>query len=101
MFWGHVVSSDLLRWRHNANGAVLEPNGSYDKEGVFTGCLFNSGPRGEKKMLTAIYSFVCRLPFLWTSPYPRGSAGLAAATSQDNGETWVKSNHNPILEEEL
>jgi beta-fructofuranosidase len=100
MSWGSVVSGDLLRWRRNKNSPVLEPSEPYDREGVFTGCLFPSGPRGENEMLTVIYSSVCRLPFHWTSPYPRGSAGLAAATSKDKGRTWVKSKRNPILGEE-
>ena len=100
MSWGHLVSYDLLKWRRNKHRPVLEPDEPYDREGVFTGCFFPFGPQGEKELLTTIYSSVSRLPFHWTSPYPRGSAGLAAAISTDKGLTWVKSTRNPILEGE-
>jgi beta-fructofuranosidase len=101
MSWGHLTSSDLLRWRRNGNKPVLEPSEPYDREGVLTGCLFPSGPYGEKDQLSAIYSSACHLPFHWTSPYPHGSAGLALASSKDEGITWSRATEDLILREEL
>jgi beta-fructofuranosidase len=94
--WGHLTSSDGLRWRQPRADAVFKPGQSYDKEGIFTGCLWPTGPHGETG-LTVLYTSACCLPINWTIPYHRNSAGLAYATSRDGGKTWCKGDENPIL----
>jgi len=37
MSWGHVVSSDLVRWSRLP--VILSPDESYDKGGVFSGSI--------------------------------------------------------------
>ena len=95
--WGQFISQDGLHWQHNGVDPVLEPQLPYEDKGVFTGCMYPTGPHGEKDQLTLIYSSVNHLPIHWTIPYTRNCAGLALATSDDAGRTWHKSNLNPIL----
>jgi beta-fructofuranosidase len=95
--WGHYMSRDGLRWHHNGDEPVLQPSAPYDKDGVFTGCLHPTGPRGEHGQLTVIYTSVTNLPIHWTLPYVRNCEGLAIATSADGGRTWHKSSLNPIM----
>lgn len=71
-----------LRWTQPNLEAVFESDQTYDKEGIFTGCLWPSGPSGEKS-LTVLYTSAYYLPINWTIDYHRNSAGLAYATSAD------------------
>jgi beta-fructofuranosidase len=107
--WGHATSRDLVRWEHDSGdvsrgtGALtqtpaLRPDTAYDKEGVFTGCFWPAGPRGEPA-LSVFYTNVCAVPIHYSKPYIRGCEGLALATSTD-GRTWTKHTANPILPEE-
>ena len=97
MSWGHVISKNLVHWTFAWNPVALKPDRKYDQDGIFTGCMGLS----KSNKLTVFYSSVARLPFHWsTTPYPRGAAGLSAATSTDGGETWVKYEGNPIIREE-
>lgn len=104
--WGHLTSKDMLRWRRNGTKPVIQASKqtgkdhNYDKEAIFTGCMVPTGPRGEKNQLTAIYTSIAELPFHWSAPYPRGAAGLAAAVSDNGGQTWDKHPDNPFVVEE-
>lgn len=95
--WGHFTSRDGLSWDHNGSEPVLKPDRPYDDQGIFTGCFYPAGTRGEKNQLSVFYSSAQKLPIHWTLPYSRHCAGLAAATSMDGGQTWVKNDANPIL----
>ncbi|KAF4974839.1 hypothetical protein FZEAL_8300 [Fusarium zealandicum] len=95
--WGHLTSSDGVRWKHNGDDPVLEPSEPYDDKGIFTGCFHPTGLRGEEAQLTVVYSSITSLPIHWTLPYTRDCAGLAVATSTDGGKSWQKSEQNPIL----
>ncbi|KAM0281660.1 hypothetical protein ACHAQH_003391 [Verticillium albo-atrum] len=98
MSWGHATSRDGLRWTHATSPEpALKPSESYDKEGIFTGCLWPTGPHGEKDQLTVIYSSIAALPIHWTLKHTRNSEGVSLATSSDAGRTWQKSKLNPIL----
>lgn len=96
MSWGHIVSEDLLHWKRLSTQPALQPGEDYDGCGIFTGCF---APSPDKKQLIVFYSSVRTLNFHWSS-YPRGPAGLAVASSDNGGSTWVKHSQNPILNEE-
>ena len=78
MSWGHAVSKDLVYWQHLP--IALTPNpGSYDKDGVFSGCcVINDG------VPTIMYTGV--------SPEVQ-----CIARSYDNMRTWVKYEGNPVI----
>ncbi|KAF7555375.1 hypothetical protein G7Z17_g2259 [Cylindrodendrum hubeiense] len=94
--WGHFTSRDGVFWEHNGADAVLKPSLPYDQEGIFTGCFYPTGLRGEQGQLSVLYSSVTKLPIHWTKPYSR-NAGLSVAVSNDGGREWHKSELNPIL----
>jgi len=97
MSWGHATSRDSLHWTRMPKQPALEPDQTYDCDGVFTGC-FIPPPSIKSDQLTVCYSSVCKLPFHWyTLPYQRDAAGIALATSTDGGMTWTKSPKNPVL----
>ena len=95
--WGHFISQDGMHWQHNGVDPVLKPQLPYEDMGIFTGCMYPTGPHGESGKLTLIYSSINHLPIHWTLPYKRDCAGLALAISEDAGRTWNKSSVNPIL----
>ncbi|KAF9891674.1 hypothetical protein FE257_003686 [Aspergillus nanangensis] len=95
MSWGHITSKDLIFWTSSTEPALI-PGETYDRDGVFTGCMVP--PNLKQTSLKVIYSSVRQLPFHWsTPPYPRNAAGLAMAESTDGGKTWTKYLENPIL----
>ncbi|KAH6677926.1 glycosyl hydrolase [Plectosphaerella plurivora] len=95
--WGHATSTDGLLWNHTAANPALRPSEPYDKEGIFTGCFWPTGPHGEPNQLTVVYSSITALPIHWTLEHTRNSEGVSLATSTDNGRTWEKSPLNPII----
>ncbi|CZS97361.1 related to acid beta-fructofuranosidase precursor [Rhynchosporium agropyri] len=96
--------TDGVFWEHDGDKPVLWPTLPYDKEGIFTGCVYPTAPDGKPGQLTAFYTSVCSLPFHWTKPYPqpypRDAAGLTPGNLYDGGTTWQKSEQNLILAEE-
>ena len=78
MSWGHAVSSDLAHWRHLPIALVPSP-GSYDKDGVWSGCCVV-----DKGVPTIIY----------TGVYPEVQC---IARSYDGMKTWVKYESNPVI----
>lgn len=76
--WGHVVSRDLVYWKHLPVALIPEP-GSYDKDGVFSGCCVI-----QNDIPTIIY----------TGVYPEVQC---LARSYDNLRTWQKHNGNPVI----
>ena len=79
MHWGHAVSRDLLEWRHLPM-ALAPDAASYDKDGVFSGCMVVDG-----EIPTIVYT--------GTKPEVQ-----AIATSTDPLlERWSKWEGNPIL----
>ena len=79
MHWGHAMSNDLLTWK-NLPIALSPTPGSYDKDGVFSGCAVVNGSEP-----TVIYT--------GTQPEVQ-----AIATSSDALlERWVKYTGNPVI----
>ncbi|MCL4215878.1 MAG: glycoside hydrolase family 32 protein, partial [Candidatus Hydrogenedentes bacterium] len=73
MSWGHVVSEDLVHWKHLPIALTPTP-GSYDKDGIFSGCcVINDG------VPTIIYTGV-----------EDGVQRQCIATSRDGMRTWTK-----------
>jgi len=78
MSWGHAVSSDLAHWRHLPIALVPSP-GSYDKDGVWSGCCVV-----DEGVPTIIY----------TGVHPEVQC---IARSYDGMKSWVKYSGNPVL----
>ena len=78
MSWGHVASPDLVHWRHLPIALVPNP-GSYDKDGIFSGCCVD-----DDGTPTIIY----------TGVRPEVQC---LATSDDGMLTWRKHPANPVI----
>lgn len=78
MSWGHAVSRDLVHWSHLPIALTPVP-GSYDKDGVLSGCcvIGNGVP-------TIIYTGV-------------NPEAQCIARSYDNMRTWKKFEGNPVI----
>ncbi|KAH7028994.1 glycosyl hydrolase [Microdochium trichocladiopsis] len=108
--WGQFTSRDGVYWSQGAGSPsqpqskpiapIIDRDQPYDKDGIFTGCLHPTGPRGEQGQLTVFYTSVCHLPLHWTLEHTRNSEGLSMATSTDGGRTWTKYPGNPIIKGE-
>lgn len=86
MHWGHVVSPDLVSWRHA--GVALAPGEAYDSDGCFSGSAVDND--GE---LTLIYT-----------GHVHGSTEVAFRQSQNiatsrDGVTFTKDAANPVIPE--
>lgn len=90
--WGSATSPDMIHWTHHETPS-LSPDRSYDNKGVFTGCMVNA----RDGSLTYAYTSVNHLPIHHTLRHVQGSESLSLAKSFDGGETWQKSDSNPIL----
>jgi beta-fructofuranosidase len=78
MSWGHVVSRDLVHWKHLP--IALAPNpGSYDEDGIFSGCC-------------VIHEGVPTILYTGVSPECQ-----CVATSEDRLRSWVKDPGNPVI----
>ncbi len=92
MHWGHVVSRDLVGWRHA--GVALAPGATYDSGGCFSGSAVDDD--GE---LTLIYT-----GHVYSDPDPSTRDETAftqnqnLATSRD-GFTFTKYAGNPVIPE--
>jgi len=79
MHWGHAASSDLLHWRHLPIALAPVPD-SYDKDGVFSGCMVVDG-----ETPTIVY----------TGTMPEVQA--IATSAHPRLETWSRWEGNPII----
>ena len=78
MHWGHVVSEDLIHWRHLP--IALAPTNDYDRDGCFSGCGIVKDDR--------LYLF-------YTGNIPNEQNQCMAYS--DDGVNFVKYEHNPII----
>lgn len=87
MTWGHAVSKDLVHWQH-LPAAIKEENGIM----IFSGsCVVdknNTSGLGKKGVAPMIA--------IYTGHTDTVQAQMLAY-SNDNGRTWTKYAHNPIL----
>ncbi|MFT4167011.1 MAG: glycoside hydrolase family 32 protein [Microlunatus sp.] len=72
--WGHVSSTDLVRW-HQEPIALVPRAGGPDERGCFSGCLVDEGGTP-----TAVYTAITHT--LYT--------GVVLATSDRSGTSWVQ-----------
>ncbi|WP_164969645.1 glycoside hydrolase family 32 protein [Aquirufa rosea] len=88
MSWGHARSKDLLHWEELP---LAIPHG---EEYIFSGCVVWDKEHvsglgdPQKELLVAIY----------TADYPNKKQEQHLAYSNDDGLTWTKYLHNPILD---
>ncbi|KAI9890948.1 MAG: hypothetical protein M1814_003449 [Vezdaea aestivalis] len=95
--WGHASSPDLMSWTVSERPS-LYPEASYDRCGVFTGCLLRGNANGEADgTLICFYTSVSKLPISYLLPYNVGCESLSAATSINGGVTWERCTKNPII----
>jgi beta-fructofuranosidase len=78
MCWGHAVSSDLVYWEHLPIALAPGP-GSYDKDGVFSGCC-------------VIQDGVATILYTGVSPECQ-----CIATGEDRLRRWIKNPANPVI----
>lgn len=77
--WGHAVSKNLVQWEHLPIALTPTP-GSYDKDGIFSGCcVVHDG------VPTIIY----------TGVWPEVQC---IARSYDGMRTWIKYPGNPVID---
>lgn len=90
--WCSATSPDMANWTVDSKPS-LSPDQPYDCEAVFTGCMIH----GSDGSINYLYTSTSSLPIHYTLPYAKGCESLSLASSYDNGQTWKKSPHNPIL----
>ena len=66
MTWGHATSKDLLTWEDHP--VALWPTSSYDRGGVFTGSVLQTGAAE----FVAFFTGAALLPISWNLPYTLG-----------------------------
>ena len=98
MHWGHMTSTDLVKWTNSKDALWPEhnwtPTTGYDEKGIWSGdVIYNAG------VAHAFYTCVNNSP----NPDPLGkpyNPGIGHATSTDAGfKTWTKT--NPIINKEF
>lgn len=78
--WGHLTSPDLIHWEEQ--NAVLWPTEGWDHHGIWSGCSMIL----EDGTPAVVYTGVDGV-----------KAGMGTAFSQDNYQTLVKNDDNPII----
>ena len=90
MHWGHVVSSDMLRWEYLP--AALAPDREYDQNGCFSGSALEMDDGRQLLLYTGVRE-------------KRGEDGTRKATQTQclaigDGVDYEKYSRNPVLDEE-
>jgi beta-fructofuranosidase len=85
MHWGHAASRDLIHWETHPIAIAPTP-GSYDLDGIFTGCVTRDG----SGKFAALYTGIPHL-----NPFRQ----VQCLATSDDLETWTKCPDNPIIAE--
>ena len=91
MHWGHVVSNDLVHWKHLP--VALEPDKIYDAS-EYGGCFSGSALERDGK-LYLLYTGHIQLPVL--TPEGIGRIETQNVAISDDGVTFTKIKENPVL----
>lgn len=87
MFWGHMKSSDLVRWEHLP--VALAPDQEYDKDGCFSGSAIEKDGK-----LYLLYT-----GNVWTgSDWTQELLQVQCAAVSEDGITFTKLEQNPLIE---
>ena len=79
MHWGHAASLDMIHWRNMGTALAPQP-GSYDHDGVFSGCcVVNNG------VPTIVYT--------GTDP----EVQCVATSHSDDLRAWRRAEQNPVI----
>ena len=95
MHWGHAVSDDLLHWEHLP--IALAP----DSE---TGMAFSGSAVVDYNDSSGFFEGESGLVLIYTSTLPDSDGGhqqQCIAYSQDDGQSWIKYNRNPVIKNKL
>lgn len=94
MSWGHAVSKDLISWTEmpvtmtpDNLGAIFSGCGVIDRENT-CGLFPESVPKDERMVAIFTHS---------GGDTTYGGEKQSLAYSTDNGRTWIKYDHNPVL----
>ena len=88
--WGHVVSADLVHWRHE--GVALAPGDTYDRHGCHSGSAVDND--GELTLIYTGHDYADPDPL--TRDVDQFTQTQNIAVSRD-GTTFVKYPGNPVL----
>ncbi len=87
--WSHAVSPDLMHWKHMPVAVFPDKNGAcWSGSGVVDWNNTAGFQDGEEKTLVLIYTSAGKNTF-----------GQSLAYSTDQGKTWKKHKHNPVLKQ--
>ncbi|MCE5258331.1 MAG: glycoside hydrolase family 32 protein [Chloroflexi bacterium] len=88
-WWGHAVSSDLLRWQDRPLALAPSP-GTADADGIWSGCCLAHGGR--------VYALYTGFKVMQTEKgYDSDQRPCLAWAQDDSLDTWEKYQGNPLV----
>ncbi len=93
MHWGHAVSKDLIKWTELPIALYPDENGTIFSGSAIVDWNNTTGFFPDEPGLVAIFTH-----HLENEVYIPPKQSQSLAYSYDNGRTWVKYQHNPVLE---
>ena len=91
LYWGHAVSTDLVRWVHLP--VALSPDDA--------GVVFSGSAVVDQHDVTGFFGGEPGLAALWTRhgelPPPGGPEAQCLSFSHDRGRTWTAFDGNPVV----
>ncbi|MDR1861156.1 MAG: glycoside hydrolase family 32 protein [Bacteroidales bacterium] len=89
MHWGHAVSADLLHWQHKPVALTPDSDEPDNKGDAWSGTAIV-----DARNAAGFGSNSAPIPLLFYTSFQNGQR---MAYSADNGDTWTKYEHNPVL----
>ncbi|MFH4968038.1 glycoside hydrolase family 32 protein [Gaetbulibacter sp. M240] len=92
MHWGHAISKDLLHWKHRP--VALAPDS--------LGYIFSGSAVIDKQNTSGLGKNAMIAIFTYHDPEKEADGAVdyqtqGIAYSHDDGETWAKYDHNPVI----